>query len=253
MASSLARLIACAGLLGLAGCGAPETPVSIRFAALADGVPLTCGAQGLTDLRLFVHDVVLLTEHGEIPLKIDPAAPWQNSAVALMDLEDGEGSCETGSAATHAMLTGHAAKGNYNGVRFTIGVPFALNHADPALATAPLDQTAMHWHWQAGYKFLRAGMKRDGVQSFLHLGATGCEGRIGKVTSCARPNRVTVTLTGFNPTTDAVGIDLGTLFGAATESAACQSEPDKAACAGMLAPLGLGDKPQTVFRRVGQN
>lgn len=253
MASGLARVTACAVLLGLSGCGAAEGPVSIRFAAFADGAPLACASPdpALTDLRLFVHDVVLLTDAGkDIPLKIDAAAPWQNDTVALVDLEDGQGSCETGSTATHTALTGHAAKGAYRGLRFTVGVPFALNHADPALAAAPLDQTTMHWHWQAGYKFLRAGVKRDDQQTFLHLGATGCEGRIGKVTSCARPNRVTVTLAAFNPATDTVGIDLGALFKEA-QGSACQSEPDNAACAALFAPLGLGDKPQNVFRRVG--
>lgn len=85
----------------------------------------------LTDPRLLVHDVVLLTEAGvEVPLKIDPAAPWQNDAVALIDLEDGQGACETGSPGSHAALTGHTVKGAYSGPRFTVGAPFALNHAD---------------------------------------------------------------------------------------------------------------------------
>lgn len=243
-------------LLGLAGCGDAGAPVRVRFAAIADGAPLTCVSQGtaLTDLRFFVHDVVLLSADGhETPLKIDPAAPWQNDAIALIDLEDGQGACDTGSPATHTTLAGHAAKGAYTALRFTVGVPFALNHADPALAQAPLDQTALHWHWQAGYKYLRAGVKRGDQQSYLHLGATGCEGRIGKVTSCAQPNRVTVTLANFDPAHDTVGIDLGALFkdgGEGETVRACQSEPENSVCTGMFDALGLGGKPQDVFHRV---
>jgi uncharacterized repeat protein (TIGR04052 family) len=254
MASRAARL-ALGGALALAGCGEARQPVALRFAALADGLPLACGAPradaaALTDLRFYIHDVVLLTAAGgETPLTLDAAAPWQTGAVALVDLEDGQGACETGSPATHAVVTGHAAAASYVGVRFTLGVPFAFNHADPALAQAPLDQTAMHWHWQAGYKFLRAGLRRGEDHSFLHLGSTLCEGRIGAITSCAHPNRFMVTLAKFNPAADTVGIDLATLF-SDTAARACQSEPDNVACADMFAHLGLGGRPQDVFRRV---
>lgn len=237
--------------LGVAACGPAQGPVAIRFAAVAQSAPLSCVSRGteLTDLRFFIHDVALLTEDGQsLPVTLDKAAPWQNDMVALVDLEDGAGACGTGSPATHAVVTGRAARGRVTGLRFTLGVPFALNHADPALAQPPLDQTAMHWHWQAGYKFLRAGVKHGESQSFLHLGATGCQGRIGKVTGCAKSNRVTVTLDGFDPARDAVGIDLGAMFGAAAH--ACQSEPANESCAAMFTAVGLGESPQQVFRRV---
>lgn len=244
-----------AAALALASCGPAQGPVAIRFAATANGAPLACTSPGvaLTDLRFFVHDVVLLTDDGEsLPVTLDAAAPWQNSQVALVDLENGTASCETGSPATHTIVTGRAVRGKIAGLRFTLGVPFALNHADPALAAPPLDQTGMHWHWQAGYKFMRAGIRQGDHQSFLHLGSTGCAGRIGKVTGCEQPNRVIVTLTGFDPAKDIVGIDLGALFGDAPDAPvrACQSEPDNPNCAAMFAAMGLGASPQQVFRRV---
>jgi uncharacterized repeat protein (TIGR04052 family) len=240
--------------LGVAACGPAQGPVAIRFAAVAQGAPLACNVSretSLTDLRFFIHDVALLMEDGQsVPVTLDAAAPWQNDMVALVDLEDATGACETGSPATHAVVTGRAARGRVAGLRFTVGVPFAANHADPALATPPLDQTAMHWHWQAGYKFLRAGVKHGEQQSFLHLGSTGCAGRIGQVTGCAKTNRVTVTLAGFDPAKDVVGIDLGNLFGESQDAGACQSEPDNANCVPLFKAMGLGDSPQQVFRRV---
>lgn len=240
--------------LGVAACGPAQAPVAIRFAALMQGAPLSCVSRDteLTDLRFFIHDVALLMEDGNsVPVALDKAAPWQNDMVALVDLEDGAGACETGSPATHATVTGRAVRGRVTGLRFTLGVPFALNHADPALAAPPLDQTAMHWHWQAGYKFLRAGVKHGETQSFLHLGATGCEGRIGKITGCAQSNRVTVELAGFDPAKDVVGIDLGALFTEAQDTPvrACQSEPDNANCVPLFKAMGLGAAPQQVFRR----
>jgi uncharacterized repeat protein (TIGR04052 family) len=140
-------------------------------------------------------------------------------------------------------------------LRFTLGVPFALNHADPTEAQPPLDQTVMHWHWQAGYKFLRAAVQTGDATAWLHLGSTGCQGRIGAVTGCAHPNRPVVTLTPFNVVSDVVAVDIGALFAdlPATDGARqCQSEPDNTLCAPLLAHLGLADSAQDVFRAMAR-
>lgn len=251
-------IVLCAVLL--AGCKPSDERVTLRFQPVADGAPLTCtaspGGKALTDLRFFIYDVELITADGnEQPVAMDTTPPWQNGAVALVDLEDGQGACDTGSPATHAAVTGHVAPGEYVGMRFTLGVPFSLNHADPATAVPPLDRTEMHWHWLAGYKFLRAGMRKGDDLAWLHLGSTGCEGRIGAVSSCAQPNRTTIKLAAFDLDHDVVAVDLGTLFAeamAADGTHACQSEPDNVLCAPMLRHLGLGDAPQDVFRAMAK-
>ncbi|MFN3528390.1 MAG: MbnP family protein [Bacteroidia bacterium] len=51
-------------------------------------------------------------------------------------------------------------KGSYTGMRFTLGVDSANNHADPALwpnehPLGLLRAAAMHWSWNAGYIFLK--------------------------------------------------------------------------------------------------
>jgi len=145
----------------------------------------------------------------------------------------------------HTAITGRVAAGRYVGLRFTLGVPFVLNHADPDEAEPPLDQTAMHWHWLAGYKFLRAGVRKDDATTYLHLGSTGCSGRIGAVTGCKEPNRPAIALANFDPARNVVAVDVGALF-ADVPAGACQSEPDNPVCAPLLKHLGLGGE-QNVF------
>jgi uncharacterized repeat protein (TIGR04052 family) len=244
----------------LQACGPADQPVSLAFTAVAHGKPISCtaGPDGMTlgDLRLYVSEIALVTADGRtVPVKIDTAAPWQDPGVALIDLEDGSGACDTGSPATHAALTGHVAADTYTGLQFVLGVPFARNHADPALAPSPLDQTAMHWHWQAGYKFLRAALRRGDDLTWLHLGSTGCEGHIGAISGCAKPNRATVKLARFDAAHDAVAIDVAALLADAPADGgnhACQSEPDNETCAPMLRHLGLAGAPQDVFHALAR-
>jgi uncharacterized repeat protein (TIGR04052 family) len=252
------RWIAAAALVLLAGCKPADQAVTIQFQPVIHQTAVSCsaGAEGLalTDLRFFVHDVALIDAAGRAtPVVIDVAPPWQNHDVALVDLEDGKQACDTGSPATHMALSGHAPAGHYVGLRFTLGVPFRLNHADPDEAEPPLDQTAMHWHWQAGYKFLRAGVRKGDATVYLHLGSTGCEGHIGAISGCKRANRPTVELAHFDPARDTVAVDIGTLFSELPGGVqACQSEPDNADCAPMMRHLGLAGDPQDVFRALAR-
>src|SRR5574343_335397 len=109
-----------------------------------------------TDFRFYVSDVALLDAAGHAtPLTLGQDGAWQYRNVALIDLEDGAGPCRNGTAATHPQLTGHLPPGDYRGVRLTVGLPMALNHADVTLAPPPLNLTAMFWNWQAGYKFFK--------------------------------------------------------------------------------------------------
>ncbi len=60
--------------------------------------------------------------------------------MALLDFEDGTGTCNTGSSAVNTSLRGKAkAYDDYTGVAFTVGVPERLNHLDAA--TAPTRST----------------------------------------------------------------------------------------------------------------
>lgn len=75
----------------------------------------------------------------------------------------------------YAFITLKALPGTYRGVRFTVGVPFDQNHADPTTQAAPLGtESDMFWSWNSGYIFNRIEGKVDsaGVEKAIayHIG-----------------------------------------------------------------------------------
>lgn len=250
-------------LLLAAACGgesAEGDPVSIAFGAVVGEAEFACGTVypqvGSTaasfepsDLRFFVSEVALIDGAGqEHAVQLDVDGTWQLSDVALIDLEDGSGPCANGNARTHREIVGRVAAGEYVGLAFTVGVPFERNHGNPDRAPAPLSGTAMSWGWQAGYKFVRleGSAGETGADWRLHLGSTGCEGTIGNISGCARPNRARVVLPVFDVAADRVVLDLGALLAgtdllsnAPGTSLGCMGEFDDADCAAVFARLGV--------------
>jgi uncharacterized repeat protein (TIGR04052 family) len=260
-------------------------PVKVSFSAnvgdrtfhcgeVYDGIGLAKTRITGTDLRFFVSNIELLTGDGKsVPMQLDQDGTWQYKSVALLDFEDGTGSCSNGNAATHTEVSGTAPAGDYVGIRFTLGVPFDLDHIDAASAPSPLNTSAMFWVWQSGYKFLRAevkivnsplmpvsasqaqaspdSMKRKTRSSGfpMHLGSTGCSA--SAVTStpsaeCEHPNRPVIVLSKFDAQRDVVVFDLAKLLagvditgGPGGEGAVCMSSPKSEACAGPMQALGI--------------
>lgn len=252
----IARGALIAAVSMLAARDTAEREITIRFrAAIADRAVDCASESGVTlaDLRFFVHDVALLDQAGgATPLKLAPVAPWQSDRVALVDLETGADACRDGTRGVNAAIAGRASNDSYVGLAFTVGVPFDLNHADPIAAKAPLDDTAMHWHWMGGYKFLRAAIKTAPGTSWIHLGSTGCRGTIGRIDACDAPNRVRVELRRFDTTRDVVVVDVSELLppsSAAEPTSHCMADAASEACTVALRNLGLADpsQPQQVF------
>lgn len=259
--------------------------VKLRFASAVNGAAFACGKNYSnigtakstitpSDFRFFVSEVELLTQEGKaVPLTLDQDGIWQYKNVALVDLEDGSGPCSNGTKAMHAEVSGSAPRGNYTGVRFTMGVPFELNHGDPTIAPSPLNITAMFWNWQGGYKFLKADMNSTGVTPkpamqkmtmehgapagrgdgeasgySLHLGSTLCaaSSQTESPSACKNPNRVSVTFDKFDLGKNVVVADLGVVLAGANvdhntpnTSPGCMSFPKDADCPSVMAALGL--------------
>lgn len=260
-------------------------PVTLRFAGAVNGAPFACGKSypniGTTkstitpsDFRLFVSAMELLTNEGKaVPVALNQDGVWQYKNIALVDFEDGSGPCSNGTRATHTEVTGTAPAGSYTGLRFTMGVPFELNHGDPTVASSPLNITAMFWNWQGGYKFLRADMASTGLSAkpamknmamehgakaahghddasgySVHLGSTMCASAspTDSPSSCKNPNRVTVTFTKFDLGKNTIVADLGAiLVGANVDhntpdtSPGCMSFPKDPDCPAVMNALGL--------------
>jgi uncharacterized repeat protein (TIGR04052 family) len=191
------------------------------------------------------------------PVRLDETA-WQSTEVALLDFEDGSGACENGTAETNETLHFQLAGHDYIGIRLQLGVPFELNHADPLQASPPLDDSAMHWHWRSGYKFIRAGVSSETDGFWLHTGSAGCEGTVQNISGCRFPNRVTIELPDFRVDKDRVLFDFAALLKGTDLTDAlpgdCSSGPAEAACSAPFAALGIdfatGERAaaQAVFR-----
>ncbi|MCS6899294.1 MAG: metallo-mystery pair system four-Cys motif protein [Myxococcales bacterium] len=199
------------------------------------------------DFRFYVHDVRLVTEGGqEVPFELDQDGVWQYEGLALLDFEDKTGSCTNGTVGLHTGLRGKVPAGIYKGLRFKVGVPFALNHGDSAKAPSPLNLSTMFWSWNGGYKFLRVDFKlKGGAPRNLHLGSTGCQGQGDGVTSCSHPNRPEIALDGFDLTSSKVLIDYAALMADTDLSKdgggapGCMSGVDDPECAAIFPRLGL--------------
>jgi uncharacterized repeat protein (TIGR04052 family) len=222
-------LLACAVSLSLGGCTAPEQPVQLRF-TLRD-------ANAVHRLQFYLHDIVLISEAGKTyPLSLKSHAPWQSDRVALLDF--------AGATTKRAVVEGSAMRDRYTGVRFVIGVPFDLNHANQLTATAPLDRADMFWSWQSGYKFLRLDLAAGEHEAAFHLGSTGCSSASvlrPPQQPCAQPNRIRVELTGFDPLTQPIEMHVSEIVAAlgANETRACTGDYSQASCAQAFAATGL--------------
>ena len=203
--------------------------LTLDFRAAVNGADFACGAVAgigstsenaqLDGLRMFISDLKLLGSDGElVDAPIVANDTWAQARVALLDFEESCG--DAGSAGTNTSVEVTVPAGEYTGVEFQLGLPFDLNHSDASStgAAAPLNNAAMFWNWQGGYKFLRLDMKTGADTSTawnMHLGSTMCMSDTAvtpPTTECGRPNLPTISLDGYDSTTQTIVFDVGVLL-----------------------------------------
>lgn len=265
LASLASAALACSLAAPASAASRPPQAVQLHFAATVAGAPFACGTTyaGLgkdkvawtpQDLRFYVSEVALLRADGTaVPVTLTPDGTWQDQHVALIDLEDGTGACINGTQGTNATVRGTVPPGTADttGLRFTLAVPFADNHGDASTQAPPLDQAGLFWGWQMGYKFLSLeGRVAGKATHVVHFGSTGCtmDGP-HRVTACAKRNEAVVALSGFNPRSGTVVLDVAQMLAESTLTPAsgatgaakigCMSEHDNGACAAIFARFGL--------------
>lgn len=238
-AMSACALAIAAGAAGAATAATDTQPVDIQFRAVNGTTPVTCGelitglgttkaTANLRDFRLYIANVKLIRKDGKkVALKLGGNKEFNyasgGNAVTLIDLENGQGQCNTGSYAMNRVIKGTVPKGNYRGITMYMGVPVPMNHTDITTAPAPLNVAAMNWSWQSGRKFSKievgdpngtAGSWKSKV-FYVHMGSTGCVGNpaTGATTSCKASNRGSIPFTsGFNAAKQAIAVDIGALL-----------------------------------------
>jgi uncharacterized repeat protein (TIGR04052 family) len=236
---------------------AQPVPVTIQFAAAVGNQDFACGQtypnprmpvqSGQTatpsDFRFYVEDVRLINAAGnDVPITLDIRAPWQSASVALLDFEDGRGSCVNGDVGTNAVITGTVPAGEYVGVAFRNGVPEDLNHDDPTTLEAPLRAPGMHWSWLSGFRFMRAQLMqtRGPAENVFEVGSTGCSGDpVAGTAVCSRPNRNEVRLSNFNPATSTIVADIGAIFAQLNWRRTNECHGTDAVCESMFTAYGV--------------
>ena len=278
------------GILGLtlaSACGdSSETqvdepqPFQLEFVATASGQPLRCAqtlsglgvknAKGkLLDFAFYVRGLTFIRADGtEVAAELD-ANTWQSQDVALLDFQDLSDECKGASKPTNRLITGQVpTQDAFTGVRFTLGLPPALNHANPAGAKAPFNVQRLEWSWQSGYKAMRldiapeGGITRpsdpdfSGTNYFFHLGSTGCTGNpaSGQVVKCSRTNQPVVTLSNFEFQKSKVSIDVAKMLAEldigtdAADTPGCMSDLTDPECKAFFKALGLDFASGTVSK-----
>ena len=253
----------------VAGCGGNGNKdgggtqdVTLRFNAVVGtsaaecGEEYTLGSEGstatLNDLRFYVTNIRLTNDADvDVPVELDQDGAWQLDDVALLDFEDG--CSEAGTLETNDTVTGTVPEGTYNGIKFEWAVPFEMNHTDPLTQESPMNIIGMFWNWAGGRKFVRIDLSVAGDPEPMgwnfHLGSTMCasDGPEDPPTEvCGRPNRPQIELSGFNPASDTIVLDLVPLFGdsdiasSSEPASGCQSFPgDEADCTALFPNVGL--------------
>jgi uncharacterized repeat protein (TIGR04052 family) len=235
LAASTVVLSACSGSSG--------TPSEIHFGVRMDGEAGSSAAVTVRNVQFYVHDVQLLDAAGRPhPFRLDAVAPWQSAEVALVDLgRSGETICSATIRGTPALSTDQT----YTGIRFSIGVPFELNHANPLAAAAPLDRSELFWTWQSGHKFLRVDLVDAGREWSFHLGSTGCTSASAvrpPAAPCTQSNVMRVEITGIDPLRQSIQLQLHEFVSSmrAAEHAICTGDyAHNPACADVFAKTGL--------------
>lgn len=170
------------------------------------------------DFRFYVSEVRLIDDaDNEVALTLENDGAFQlqtdaDGHVALLDFEDGTGNCtDSGNSNINTSVSGTVPPGNYTGVVFELGVPFAMNHLDVATAESPLNISALYWAWAIGHKFARIDYTVIGGAAWnFHLGSTGCatEGMTSPPTEeCSKPNRPIIRIENFSHETDVITLD----------------------------------------------
>ena len=256
-------LIAALSALMLVACGSDDDSktqdVSLKFSASVSAEAVACGtrttlvgkgnrgngtAPDIKDFRLYISDVQVATATGEFVSVKLAESDWQQKNVALLDFEDGTSSCTAGTSETRLVVEGTAPEADYSRVRFTIGVPEALNHLNQETATAPLNTGGLYWSWAGGYKHARI----DVAGWNIHLATTGCtldNNNENLDCSKSRPNRPTYTLENVDLASSTINFDYAELVSGADISTdtggakGCMSSASDPECATLFTNLGL--------------
>ena len=223
------------------GMSARETPDEVAFIPSYNGESIGCDSVithsddrwHYTQLQFYISDISLKDSMGKWQKAPLVPSPYQTSNVALLGENCNLGK-ENSKANWSVILTKQARLINSSQIRFTLGLPFAVNHLNPLTQQSPLNVPTMFWGWQQGHKFLRLEMSSSKHDWLFHLGSVACQSASplrAPIKECRYPNRYTfeLPLSKANPV---VIFELSALLNniMISEQNHCQSSPNKPSC-----------------------
>jgi len=259
----------------LNGCSQVEELAQVKFNVSYENQELSCDVSfkhlnkqwELQQLQFFISDISLKNKQGNWHSWLMKKNNHQSHNVALIGEQCGDikSTFNEWGIALSEQVNIH----DFSAIKFTLGVPFALNHLNPLTQPSPLNDSSMFWVWQTGHKFLRLELKNADENWLFHLGSTGCKAPSAVRSprnECLYPNRVEVELTlptqQKNKQSDSeqsikqqaiksfdVNIDLAKLLNglALNRNTFCQSSSTNEYCKPLFSSLGLDKNKTDVF------
>ena len=202
-----------------------------------------------TQLQFFISNVSLKMNDGSWTPWTMAVTDFQNSDVVLVgEVCDKYITDEKSNKNWRILFTKAIDLTQVSDIKFTLGVPFQLNHLNPLTQSSPLNVPSMFWVWQMGHKFLRLELTNENDDWLFHLGSTGCRApspmRAPKE-ECLQPNRVEIELP-FS-TSSRILFDLGALLKGVQlgNESSCQSALDDESCKVIMANVGVTGRQKT--------
>jgi uncharacterized repeat protein (TIGR04052 family) len=258
----LKKIISCTIILWfcvslLSGCSQPTLPTKILFQVVYENNLLSCTSNfnyasntkmkktepkkwQYQQLQFFIYGVEVNTkENGWQPWLMTTNSHQANNVALLGEVCNEKN--EQGYWQLELMPLDDTVV--ISDIRFTVGVPFELNHLNPLTQPSPLNDASMFWGWQGGHKFMRVELVSSNDDWLFHLGSKGCNAlsavRAPKI-ECLHPNRVPISLP-FSEQTSVIEFDLAVLIHniELTRKNSCQSSADEENCKVLFNNLGL--------------
>jgi uncharacterized repeat protein (TIGR04052 family) len=244
----------------LSGCEQKDAHVSVNFQPMYGDSPLDCSssfmhknaeeAKSVSQQKWQYQQLQFFLYGVEIKYVNSGWQPWsmttnsfQSDNVALLGEVCGENNTQRNWQLELAPLNNFV---DATEIRFTLGVPFSLNHLNPLTQASPLNIPSMFWGWRGGHKFMRVELTSLDDDWLFHLGSTGCKAaspvRAPKE-ECLQTNRVVVSLP-FSPQSLGIELDLAVLFRGLVlqRESSCQSDVNDENCKIIFGNLGFNSE-----------
>lgn len=220
----------------LISCGDEPKLYKLNFSPTFQGDVLNCNESfsnenidwQLSQLQFFISHIELqdLNDNWQaLPLK---SQSKQSDNIVLL----GQDCEEKNSSNWIVSFVNEVADSQFKKVRFSLGVPFELNHLNPLVQSSPLNDSSMFWVWQTGHKFVRFELENEETHWLFHLGSTGCKSPSvmrSPIKNCLNPN-----LFIFEASIGSNGVefDMTELLDGISLHAesSCQSSPENPSC-----------------------